>query len=322
MIEPVDSLEITVVIDNVTDSLSSTPKFVETEFAGAWRRGMKWLGGKCLCCAAHGLSCLITARTGTSSRSLLFDTGPDEWVFERNVVRLGLDLGKVDAMMLSHGHWDHAAAMPRALQMITSANGGKPVPTYMHPGMFGPRAIKWPDGRFMPMEDIPSESVLAGNGAQLIVTKEEQSALSGSFYISGEIARVTAFERGLPGQHQLNERGEWKPDELLMDERFVAVHIANKGLFVFTACSHAGLINVLTHASHRFPDIPIYGVLGGFHLAGATESIIPDTVEALGKFNLDVIAAAHCTGWRALGAMTKQFGDRVVPSAVGKTFLL
>jgi 7,8-dihydropterin-6-yl-methyl-4-(beta-D-ribofuranosyl)aminobenzene 5'-phosphate synthase len=59
------------------------------------------------------------------------------------------------------------------------------------------------------------------------------------------------------------------------------VHIANKGLFVFTACSHAGLINVLTHASNRFPDIPIYGVLGGFHLAGPTESIIPDPVEAL-----------------------------------------
>jgi 7,8-dihydropterin-6-yl-methyl-4-(beta-D-ribofuranosyl)aminobenzene 5'-phosphate synthase len=57
MIEPVDSLEITVIVDNVTDILSSNPKYVETEAAGAWRRGMKWLGGKCLCCAAHGLSC-------------------------------------------------------------------------------------------------------------------------------------------------------------------------------------------------------------------------------------------------------------------------
>lgn len=96
---------------------------METEFVGTWRRGMKWLGGKCLCCAAHGLSCLITVRTGGASHSLLFDTGPDEWVFERNVVRLGLDLGQVGAMMLSHGHWDHAGAMPRALQLITLTNG-------------------------------------------------------------------------------------------------------------------------------------------------------------------------------------------------------
>src|SRR5215470_11700236 len=100
MIEPIDNLEIEVIVDNVTDSLSSNPKFVETEFAGAWRRGMKWLGGKYLCCAAHGLSCLITARLRDTSHSLLFDTGPDEWVFERNIVRLGLDVGKVGAMML------------------------------------------------------------------------------------------------------------------------------------------------------------------------------------------------------------------------------
>ena len=146
--------------------------------------------------------------------------------------------------------------------------------------------------------------------------------LSESFYISGEIPRVTAFERGMPGQHRLNDDGEWELDELLMDERFVAVHVANKGLFVFTACSHAGLINVLTHAGNRFPGVPIYGVLGGFHLSGATEAIIPDTVEALDRFNLGVIAAAHCTGWRALGALTTRFGDRVVPSAVGKRFSL
>src|SRR5262249_62083474 len=62
---------------------------------------------------------------------------------------------------------------------------------------------------------------------------------------------------------------------------FVAVHLANKGLFVFTACSHAGLINVLTHAAERFPGIPLFGVLGGFHLAGPTEAIILETVDAL-----------------------------------------
>ena len=85
----------------------------------------------------------------------------------------------------------------------------------------------------------------------------------------------------MPGQHRLDAAGEWTPDELLVDERFVAVHLANKGLFVFTACSHAGLINVLTRAAERFPGIPHFGVLGGFHLAGPTEAIIPETVDAL-----------------------------------------
>ena len=123
--KPIDALEIVVLVDNTTDSLSSNPGFVETEWAGHWRRGMPWLSGKCLCCAAHGLSCFVTARRGTKERTLLFDTGPEEWVFERNVVRLDTDLGRVDAMVLSHGHWDHAGAMPRALQMIRQRNGGR-----------------------------------------------------------------------------------------------------------------------------------------------------------------------------------------------------
>jgi 7,8-dihydropterin-6-yl-methyl-4-(beta-D-ribofuranosyl)aminobenzene 5'-phosphate synthase len=322
MIQPVDGLEITVLVDNVTDSLSSNPPFVETEFAGAWRRGLKWMSGKCLCCAAHGLSCLITTRTASMQHTLLFDTGPDESVFERNVVRLGVDMRSVDAMMLSHGHWDHAGAMPRALQMMTLANGGRPVPTYMHPGMFASRAMKGPGGRMLPMEDIPTEKVLAANGAALIVTRDAQSVLSGTFYISGEIPRVTSFERGMPGQHRLDASGAWAPDELLLDERYVAVRLADKGLFVFTACSHAGLINVLTDAAAQFPGVPIYGVLGGFHLAGSTEAIIPETVDALEAFDLQLIAAAHCTGWRALGKLTERFGDRVTPSAVGKRFVL
>src|SRR5258706_8825960 len=55
----VEQLEIMVLVDNVTDSLSSNPPFVESEFAFLRRHGMKWLSGQCLCCAAHGLSCLI-----------------------------------------------------------------------------------------------------------------------------------------------------------------------------------------------------------------------------------------------------------------------
>ena len=259
MIQPVESLEITVLVDNGTDSLSTNPEFVETEMAGAWRRGMKWLSGRCLCCAAHGLSCLITTRTPSSQHTLLFDTGPDKSIFERNVIRLGADMGGVDAMMLSHGHWDHAGAMPRALQMMTLANGGRRVPTYMHPDMFASRAVKANDGRLMPMEDIPSEHILAANGADLIIARNEQSVLSNTVFISGEIPRVTSFEKGMPGQHRLDAAGEWTPDELLVDERFVAVHFGEQGpvrlhgLFARRPdqCSHCQPVQVLLRPACR-----------------------------------------------------------------------
>jgi 7,8-dihydropterin-6-yl-methyl-4-(beta-D-ribofuranosyl)aminobenzene 5'-phosphate synthase len=132
---------------------------------------------------------------------------------------------------------------------------------------------------------------------------------------------VTKFETGLPGHHRRTaDDGDWEPDPLLMDERFVAVRVKDKGILVLTACSHAGVVNVMTHARDCLPEAPLHGVLGGFHLAGTNERIIPETVEALREFGLQSIAAAHCTGWRAVNALAAAFGDAVVPSAVGKTF--
>jgi 7,8-dihydropterin-6-yl-methyl-4-(beta-D-ribofuranosyl)aminobenzene 5'-phosphate synthase len=104
-----------------------------------------------------------------------------------------------------------------------------------------------------------------------------------------------------------------------MDERFIAVNVRGKGLVVLTACSHAGVVNVLTHARACFPGVKLHTVLGGLHLSGVNERIIPQTVKALHDFDLDVIAAGHCTGWRAMSALANEFGDKkLAPLAVGK----
>ncbi len=115
---------------------------------------------------------------------------------------------------------------------------------------------------------------------------------------------------------------EWVPDPLILDERFLVVNVRNKGLVVFSACSHAGIINVLHHTKSVFPDLPIYAVMGGFHLSGrAKEKIIQETVEDMKQFNLKMIIPAHCTGWRAVSALGSAFGDEVVvPSAVGRLY--
>jgi 7,8-dihydropterin-6-yl-methyl-4-(beta-D-ribofuranosyl)aminobenzene 5'-phosphate synthase len=316
-----DRVEVLVLVDNVTDSLSSAPDNVENEMPRFWRRGGRLLSGSCLCCAAHGLSCAITAWRGDVAHTLLFDTGPDAWVFERNVDRLGFDMGSVDSMMLSHGHWDHAGAMQRALEMIQLRNGGRAVPTYMHPGMYRSRAMRAPDGSMRALADIPSAAELQRNGAQVIHANQAQWILDELFFVSGEIPRVTPFETGMPGQHRRTEDGlHWEPDPLLMDERFVAVRVKGKGVIVFTACSHAGVVNVMKHARGCFPNQRLHAVMGGFHLSGSTEGIIPETVEALKEFELDLIAAAHCTGWRAVAALAAAFGAAVAPSAVGKTY--
>jgi 7,8-dihydropterin-6-yl-methyl-4-(beta-D-ribofuranosyl)aminobenzene 5'-phosphate synthase len=320
---PVDHLEIQVLVDNATDMLSSTPKHVESELGGFIRRGIRIWAGKCLCCAAHGLSCLVTAQRDGKSRVVLFDTGPEDYAFERNVTRLGADLGPVETIVLSHGHWDHAGAILLALNLIRGRNGGRGIPFYAHPDMFRSRAVKLPNGSMLRMEDIPSVDDLTAFGADVVMTKEPQALLDGMFYLSGEIPRVTAFERGFPGQVRRTLDGQgWEPDELLLDERWIAVNVKGKGLVVLTACSHAGVVNVLAHARQTFPDLPLHAVMGGFHLSGANEAIIPQTVEGLRPFGLKTIAAGHCTGWRAMTALANAFGDQVLaPSAVGKRYV-
>ena len=319
---PVDSVEIQILVDNATDMLSSTPSHVESEAAGLMRRGIRLMASKCLCCAAHGLSCLVSARRGAASHTLLFDTGPEEYTFERNVTRLGADLGKVESIVLSHGHWDHAGGMLLALGMIRSRNGGRTIPYYAHPGMFRSRAVKLPNGTVRRMEDIPSVEDLTTFGADVVATTEPRAFLDDMFYVSGEIPRVTPYERGYPGQVRLMEDGKsWEPDELLMDERFLAINVAGKGLIVLSACSHAGIVNVLTHARDSFPGVPLHAAMGGLHLSGPNEAIIPQTIEGMRGFGLKTIAAGHCTGWRALSALSAAFGDKVLaPSAVGKRY--
>ncbi|MBF6571323.1 MAG: MBL fold metallo-hydrolase [Candidatus Binataceae bacterium] len=318
---PIDKIEIHVLVDNATDSLSTIPAHAESEFAYLERNGMKELSGDCLCCACHGLSLLITATRGGHRHTVLFDAGPEEYAFERNSTRLGVDLGAVENIVLSHGHWDHSGGMLKALDLIRGRNGRRTIPYFAHPGMFRSRARRVPNGTMFPMKDVPNIEALTVHGAEVNCTREPQVFVDNMFFLSGEIPRVTPFERGLPGHYQKTEAGDWAPDPLLIDERFLMVNVAGKGLVVFTACSHAGLVNVLKHARDNSSGVPLYAVVGGFHLAGPNEKIIPETVQAVREFNLNTIAAGHCTGWRAVRAFADAVGESVLdPSVVGKRY--
>jgi 7,8-dihydropterin-6-yl-methyl-4-(beta-D-ribofuranosyl)aminobenzene 5'-phosphate synthase len=319
----VDALEVLVLVDNLTDSLSSNPADVLPEWSVLLTGGrLRVLAGSNICCAHHGLSLLLTARVGHRAHTLLFDAGPAAATFQRNTEILGVDFASIEAVVLSHGHWDHAGGLLAAVQSIARSRGSKSFNCYVHPGMFRQRATKRPDGQLYVNELVPSPERLSEAGANVVVTKEPQS-VAGVFYVSGEIPRVTSYEAGVPNHLTRSLDGtSWEPDPLIMDERFVSVNVKGKGQFVFSACSHAGLINVLTHARSLFASVPLYGVMGGLHLSGINERVIPQTVADLKKFGLKVLAPGHCTGWRALSQMAREFGDELVPSAVGKKYLI
>jgi 7,8-dihydropterin-6-yl-methyl-4-(beta-D-ribofuranosyl)aminobenzene 5'-phosphate synthase len=323
MLRPVDRLEIQVLVDNVTDSLSRVPPFVTREWNMLRRHGLTRSAGPALCCANHGLSLVLTLHRGGAKHGFLFDGGPDPYAVARNGPRLGIDFGAIDAAMLSHGHWDHAGGIPQALEMIRAANGGRAVPLHLHPGMFRERGGRQPDGGVFPMDRVPKPAAWQAMGAEPVVTDRAQALFDGALWISGEIPRLTPYERGLPGQVARDTEAEpWESDELLMDERFCAVHVRGRGLVVFSACSHAGIVNVLHEARRAFPEIPLLAVMGGFHLSGENEAVIPETVRDLAQFDLPILIPAHCTGWRAVNALERAFGERVAPAAVGKLFTL
>jgi 7,8-dihydropterin-6-yl-methyl-4-(beta-D-ribofuranosyl)aminobenzene 5'-phosphate synthase len=318
-----DRLDVLVLVDNVTDSLSTTPSHVVPEWAGLHSAGrLPVLSGESICCAHHGLSLVITVHAGGRTRTLLFDAGPEGAILERNAAILGVDFAAIDAVVLSHGHWDHGGGLLAAI-VAAARRRAQPVDCFVHPGMFAQRASVGPNGALYVYAPLPDPDALTRAGARVVSSREPQAIGDGAFYVSGEIPRVTAYEAGLPGHVRRTADGKaWEPDPLIMDERFVSVHVKGKGQVVFSACSHAGIINVLEHAHAVFPSVPLYGVMGGLHLSGSTEKIIPDTVAALKRFSLKLVAPGHCTGWKALSVMARELGDELVPSAVGKRYVL
>lgn len=323
-LKTVDALEVTVLVDNVVDALSTLPKGVKSDTAVLLGKGLKVSSGHARCCANNGLSLVVAARMGSDIQILLFDTGPEAYTIARNGDRLKTPFGEVGAIVLSHGHWDHGGGLPEAIRLVTSANGGKPVPCHVNDGMFVSRAVRLPNGSYLPHEDLMRPAQLAKAGAAVVSSGEARLIVEQMFYLSGEIPRVTPYEKGYPPHMKLAADGaSWEPDPWIMDERYVAAHVRDKGIVIFTACSHAGVVNVLTDARRVFGDVPLHAVMGGFHLAGAeVEKIIPDTVRDMQGFNLKRIVPCHCTGWRAVRALTNALSeDIIVPAAVGREFV-
>lgn len=332
-----DSLELTVVVDNETDTLSSIDPGVDQipEIASLLQRlppsrehdghhGTSVFDHLCVAC--HGLSVLVRGTIGEETRTALFDVGPYGQVWLDNVERLGVDLTEIEWIFLSHWHADHSAGFPAAVAAIAQARaevGLAPPIVDLHPNRPDQRGIQLPSGAFALLPPEPTIEEIEAAGGQ-VVFNDEAHLVAGMFVGSGEIDRVTAYETGLAGH--FSWRGdEGESDPLIMDERFLAIHVRGRGMSVLSACSHAGVVNACLGAKALVPDVPIDLVLGGYHLAGgAMEARIPDTVRDLVNLISPRIAApGHCTGWRAKVALAEAFAPgRFGPSVVGSRYRL
>jgi 7,8-dihydropterin-6-yl-methyl-4-(beta-D-ribofuranosyl)aminobenzene 5'-phosphate synthase len=318
---PVDEITVTTLVDNFFDALLASSEGVTrpSPASGAvtapqFESGRTVAGLR----AEHGFSALVTVRRGSTESMLLFDTGASPDGLAVNAERLGLGLGDLQGVVLSHGHFDHAGGFDGLARL----RGRSGLPLTVHPAAWTRRRLAPPSGQPFEMPTL-SPGALAREGFQLIERRQPSLLVDGSILITGEVERTTGFERGMPPAHQAWDGLDWHHDAEVIDDQALVMHVRGQGLVVLSGCGHAGIVNIVRHAM-RLTGVPqLHAVIGGFHLSGpAFEPIIAPTVLALTELAPAMIVPGHCTGWRAQHTLAAALPDAWVPSSVGSSYRL
>jgi 7,8-dihydropterin-6-yl-methyl-4-(beta-D-ribofuranosyl)aminobenzene 5'-phosphate synthase len=250
----------------------------------------------------HGLAVWIEK----DGRALLFDTGQG-LALTRNAEILGLDLSRVEAIVISHGHYDHTGGLNDALALSPEA------PFFLHPSAL--------DAKYRPVESGQGGEIgippLSETGMKRARIAKGACEVFPGVWTTGEIPRRTAFED--TGGLFYRDASCTAPDPLLDDQALFFE--ASKGMVVVLGCAHAGVVNTLQHIRRQSQGRRIHAILGGMHLLNASKDRIERTIAVLAGLGMDLICPCHCTGAIAIQALRLSFGDRVQECRTGSRFV-
>ena len=307
----VDKVEIVSVLDNTIDLLMAGSE--QTKRFPLLRDALT----RESLVAEHGFSAHVTATSGDTSESVLFDAGLSKHGLIHNMDVMEIRPEELHAIVLSHGHADHT----HGLSGMLARTGKRKLPLILHPDAFLERKLQFSDGHEINLPP-PDRHLLLQDGIELIEERAPTYLLSDMVLVTGQIHRQTSFEQGFP-IHYARVDDRWEQDPYVHDDQAVVLHVKNKGLVILTGCGHAGAINTIRHAQELTGIQTIYAVIGGLHLSGPLfERIIPPTIAALKELNPAVVVPAHCTGWKATHALARELPDAFVPNSVGTRFVL
>jgi 7,8-dihydropterin-6-yl-methyl-4-(beta-D-ribofuranosyl)aminobenzene 5'-phosphate synthase len=315
-LEPVDEVVITTLVDNSYDALlTPAPGVARTSFGVASGEAPQFESGRTMLglVAEQGFSALVTVRRGDRSSTVLFDAGLSPTGLRENATRLDVDWPSVQAVVLSHGHFDHSGGL---------AGISHRMPMVVHPGLWTRRRLAVPGGEPAELPTL-SRSSLENEGFAVLERRQPSLLLDGCVLVTGEVDRVTEYERGMPPAHEALVDGAWQHDPLVLDDQALVVHLRDRGLVVLTGCGHAGAVNIARHAMRLTGVGGLHALVGGLHLGGPWfEPVIEPTVQALLDLAPSIVLPAHCTGWRAQHALAAALPDAWVAPSVGTTLTL
>jgi 7,8-dihydropterin-6-yl-methyl-4-(beta-D-ribofuranosyl)aminobenzene 5'-phosphate synthase len=307
----VDQATISIIMDNSIDLLMTS-----TDVAKRLPLGPNPFA-RPLPMAEHGFSVLIKVRQGENEAQVLFDAGVSRRGLLYNIDALEISLSKIQAIILSHGHPDHAMGLPGVVDRLGTRN----MPLVLHPDAYLERKLVLPNGDEIAVP-APKFADFRRENIEIIEEVGPSMLVDEMILISGEIARTTSFEKGFP-MHHAQRHDSWEPDPLIMDDQCAILNVRDEGLVIITGCGHSGIINTIRNAQTITGIQKVYAVIGGFHLTGALfEPIIPPTVAALKEIKPRYLMPGHCTGWSATHQIARAMPEAFIPNSVGTQLLL
>jgi 7,8-dihydropterin-6-yl-methyl-4-(beta-D-ribofuranosyl)aminobenzene 5'-phosphate synthase len=248
--------------------------------------------------AEHGLAVLVER----GGRRVLFDAGASDAVV-RNAAALGQDLSRLEAIALSHGHYDHTGGLDALMAVVPEG-----VSIRAHPSALIRKYAVRPGAE-------PREIGFRGGDAarRRVVLSEGPVELAPGLLLTGSVPRVSGFE-DTGGPFYLDPGG-LEPDYLPDDQALIVS--TGAGNVLLCGCAHAGVVNTMKRAAELTGGGRFAAVVGGLHLKPASAERVARTVRALGEMGAERVGPAHCTGETASAELARAFGDRFLHCAAG-----